>query len=87
MCQACLQKWAATVMPYVRPGSLIQGRAAFSAPPSSQPSPGKENKGLEKLLPPVTIIAPLTSTASGGWQSSGHLSRRLRYQVPRVMLL
>lgn len=67
--------------------SLIQARAALSAPPSIQPFPGKENKNLEKLLPPVAIIAPFTSSASEGWQSSGHLNRRLRYQVSRVMLL
>lgn len=67
--------------------SLIQARAALSAPPSIQPFPGKEDKGLEKLLPPVAIIAPFTSSASEGWQSSGHLNRRLRYQVSRVMLL
>ena len=43
--------------------ALIQARAVHSAPPSSLPSPGKVNRGLEKLLPPVAIIAPSASTA------------------------
>lgn len=43
--------------------SLIQARAAPSVPPSSLPSPGKVTRGLEKLLPPVTVTAPFTPTA------------------------
>ena len=68
---------------------LIQARAALPAPPSSQfsPHPQKENEGLETRLPPVAIIARSPPPASGGCQGSGHLSRRLRYQVSRVMLL
>ena len=68
---------------------LIQARAALPAPPSSQfsPHPRKENRGLETRLPPVAIIACSPPPASGGCQGSGHLSRRLRYQVSRVMLL
>lgn len=58
------------------------------APPSSQFSPHpQKNRGLEIQLRPVAIIARSPPPASGGCQGSGHLSRRLGYQVSRVMLL